>query len=345
MRLIDPLDLGRRRLLVDHIDISIISPVCPSLIEYKHSPIPLRQGEFYIASVIIFRQVDHFLMEDIPFRIPHSQDRIQLIIFPLRIVHRIPDLPESDGRLQHPAHIQAPLISAPENIRRRARQIQLFPLRVLLFDQPVCVSRRKMLVVQNPQLHTLLFRFIQDDIHVMPPARPAEIVVGTCFQAYGPNPALIDLLHLFPEDCFLLAAHPQKRQNIIVFHIRFFSFFESHASGYKHKPCVPCCNVDSGLFACIFLTHFQFYGMIIMVHTRTRHSLQRHPDHHGVGRFPCSKCTAPCEQLPMIYTAAKLHVFYKNEDKDYDKLQRRPRPARHPPGRHFPGAESGGRKI
>ena len=37
---------------------AIISPVCPSLIEYKHSPIPLRQGKFYTASVMFFRKVE-----------------------------------------------------------------------------------------------------------------------------------------------------------------------------------------------------------------------------------------------------------------------------------------------
>ena len=61
------------------------------------------------------------------------------------------------------------------------------------FDPAVRVAGRKMLVIQDPDLHIMLLRFIQHDIHVMPPSRTAEVVMGPCLHTDRTDAAFTDL--------------------------------------------------------------------------------------------------------------------------------------------------------
>ena len=88
----------------------------------------------------------------------------------------------------------------------------------MLLDQTVSVAGGKMLVIEDPDLHVSLFCLVHDNVHVVPPAGTAEILVGPRFHAYSPDPALSYPGNFLTDHLFRFTAHPKKRENIIVFH-------------------------------------------------------------------------------------------------------------------------------
>ena len=87
-------------------------------------------------------------------------------------------------------------------------------LRILLGDKPSRVSGRKIPVVQHPDAHIPPLRFLQDDIQIPPPSRPAEVRMGAGLHAYLMNVRFLNLLHQRPQNRFFGAVLPEKRQQI-----------------------------------------------------------------------------------------------------------------------------------
>ena len=93
----------------------------------------------------------------------------------------------------------------------------------MLLDQAVGVAGGEMLVVEDPYLHVSLFCLVQNDVHIVPPARSAEILVGPSLHTYGADPAFSDLRDFLADHFFRLTAHPKKRKNIVVIHNHLFN--------------------------------------------------------------------------------------------------------------------------
>ena len=75
-----------------------------------------------------------------------------------------------------------------------------------------------MLVVQDPDAHAALLGFIEDDIHIVPPARAAEVLVRSGLHADSTDTAIVNGLHFPAHDLFGFSAHPEERENMIIVH-------------------------------------------------------------------------------------------------------------------------------
>ena len=74
----------------------------------------------------------------------------------------------------------------------------------------------EVLVVQNPHTHALFPAVVHDQTHIGPPFLPAEILVGTGFQADGADAAVINAVQ-FPDDQgVVLAMEPQEGCHVVV---------------------------------------------------------------------------------------------------------------------------------
>ena len=216
MRFVHPFNLRMGGLFVNHIDVIIRASVRPGCIEDMDSP--LSPGEFKIRKalpVIAVGKVQDLLLKNVVPCKRQSQNREKPVVRPFCVIHRFSDIPVADGRLQHPGNVQRMLSLLPKNIGSGTGKIQLFPLR-MLFDSAICVSGRKMPVVQNPDIHPVLLRLVQDDIHIPPPERAAEIIVRPRFQADRLNPAFPYFRKLPPQYALFFTAHPEKWKNMIV---------------------------------------------------------------------------------------------------------------------------------
>ena len=74
----------------------------------------------------------------------------------------------------------------------------------------------EMFVIQNPDTHTLAAAVVEDQPHIRPPFFPAEILVGTGFQADRADTAVIDPVQ-FPDDQgILFSVKPQERCHVVM---------------------------------------------------------------------------------------------------------------------------------
>ena len=214
---VDAFDLGVGGHLIDHIDIVRITAAGPRAVDHMHAPLPFGKRKSCFSILTQICQIYSILMEYVSLLIAKGYCSDKCISCLLLIIDRISDLPETDRRFEHPLNIQRQRPARPENIRCRARNILLFPLGVLL-DQTICVTGREMLVIEDPDPHISLFCFVQNDIHIVPPARAAEIFVRSCLHAHGADPAFGDPRDLLADDFFRLPAHPEKWEYIVVVH-------------------------------------------------------------------------------------------------------------------------------
>ena len=153
------------------------------------------------------------LVKGLAFRETQSDQSQETVVRPLGIVNRVPDLPEADRGLQHSAYVQNTLTGSAEHVCYRTGQILLPALGILRLNQTVCITGWKMLVIQDPDSHVPLLCLFQDDVHVMPPAWAAEIVMRPGLHADGPDAASGDLLDLTSQEALIFTAHPEEREN------------------------------------------------------------------------------------------------------------------------------------
>ncbi len=124
----------------------------------------------------------------------------------------------------------------------------------LFFHGIVRKSGRKMAVIQYSHLHISFSRFIQDDIHVLPPFFPTEIQVGTALYADSPDVAFVDCSHVLPQYLFRFPMHPKKRENIIVILVfQYFFYFFVHDPG--PSVLLLCFTMGFILECCSFYRH------------------------------------------------------------------------------------------
>ena len=74
----------------------------------------------------------------------------------------------------------------------------------------VAVAGREVTVVENPDLHVELPGFLEDDIQVVPPFRPAEVRMRAALEAHGAAAGVMNDMHVFAQCLFILAAQPEK---------------------------------------------------------------------------------------------------------------------------------------
>ena len=217
VRLVDAFNLRMGGHLIDHVDIGRISAVGSCAVDHVDAPLPFGElkGNFSVPAQI--SQIHDVLVEYVSLLIAERHCGDKRISRLFRVIDRIADLPETDRRLEHPLNVQRKRTARPVNVNCRACDILLFALR-MLFDQAVRVAGGEMFVVEDPNLHVSLFCLVQNDIHVVPPARSAEILVGPRFHAHGADPALGNFRDLLADHFFRFTAHPEKRENVIIIH-------------------------------------------------------------------------------------------------------------------------------
>ena len=84
-----------------------------------------------------------------------------------------------------------------------------------ILHRAVGETRRKMGIVQNPDLHITVSRLIQDDVHIGPPFWTAEIRVRTGLDAYRAATALADHLHHLPQRGLVLSVLTEEREDMV----------------------------------------------------------------------------------------------------------------------------------
>ena len=75
----------------------------------------------------------------------------------------------------------------------------------------------KMGIIQNPDLHSELFGFIQDGIHIGPPFRTAEIRMGPALHTEGADMGIVNHMDIFPEGLLILSMLPEEGKNMVLF--------------------------------------------------------------------------------------------------------------------------------
>ena len=83
-------------------------------------------------------------------------------------------------------------------------------------DRAVGEAGREVAVVQNPDLHAALARFVEDHVHIGPPLGAAEIRVGAAFDADGPAVRAVNGRHHLAQGGLVLTVLPEKRQDVVV---------------------------------------------------------------------------------------------------------------------------------
>ena len=96
-----------------------------------------------------------------------------------------------------------PMLSKHRTAFNRSRNIRMIfrntkRLQILIFfdKNTVGIAGRKMLIIQNPQLHPQLFALVQNPPYVLPPALPAEILMRARFQTNRPYAGFINTVQL-----------------------------------------------------------------------------------------------------------------------------------------------------
>ena len=86
----------------------------------------------------------------------------------------------------------------------------------LIFHRTVAIPRREMAVIQDPDLHLSPSGFIQNNVHIMPPARPGKIGMRPALDAYSTDIGFINHLHIFPQHLLCFSMLPEERKDVIV---------------------------------------------------------------------------------------------------------------------------------
>ena len=71
-----------------------------------------------------------------------------------------------------------------------------FSMLWIVFHLSIGLPCRKMFIIQQPHLHVSLLGFLQQDSHIGPPVRLAEVLIGPSLNAEGADAAILDVLHL-----------------------------------------------------------------------------------------------------------------------------------------------------
>lgn len=78
----------------------------------------------------------------------------------------------------------------------------------MLLDQSVCVAGGEMLVIEDPDLHISPARLVQHNVHIMPPAGAAEVLMRPGLYTHSTDPTRSDFTDLFTDHFLGLTAHP-----------------------------------------------------------------------------------------------------------------------------------------
>ncbi len=85
----------------------------------------------------------------------------------------------------------------------------------MLDHLPRGLSRGKMGIVQDPDPHPPALCLLQDDVHIVPPARPCKVGMGPGLQAHLVDIGILNHSHVFAQYLFRFPMLPEKRQDII----------------------------------------------------------------------------------------------------------------------------------
>lgn len=115
----------------------------------------------------------------------------------------------------------------------------------------VTISCGEMTVIQYPDLHFPFSCFLQNNVHIPPPAGPHKIRMWAAFYTHRTNICIINYLHVFSQHCFRFTVLPEKGENII-FHL---SMQQAVYFGI-HKRLLICCQFSSCLYFCLYSLGF-----------------------------------------------------------------------------------------
>ena len=199
MRLVDGVDLQAHRFGTEHIDVVLPDGAAPGAVEEEHAPDAARHGKMQEMPADAVRQAEGLrgavLVRSRAGVGVHAEQHM-LVIRLLRGQERIGKRP----RNVHMALDELP--AAHFGVRG---------------DASPGMPRRKMVVVEDPDLHSALFGLLEDAVHVAPPGFPGKILVRTRLDAERARAALIDPLHFLGNGVIVIAVLPVERQHIVFF--------------------------------------------------------------------------------------------------------------------------------
>lgn len=111
----------------------------------------------------------------------------------------------------------------------------------------VTISCGEMTVIQYPDLHFPFSCFLQNNVHIPPPAGPHKIRMWAAFYTHRTNICIINYLHVFSQHCFRFTVLPEKGENII-FHLSmqqavYLEFINASSSAVNSLPvCIFVCT-------------------------------------------------------------------------------------------------------
>ena len=94
-------------------------------------------------------------------------------------------------------------------------EVLLCPVGVTLREDAVCVAGGKVRVVKYPDLHMALLCLVENDVHVRPPLRAAEVGVRAALDAERADAAVVYLPYDLAQNGLALAVLPEEREKVV----------------------------------------------------------------------------------------------------------------------------------
>ena len=214
--LIDRLDLEGAGGVVQHVDVVFPAAAVVGEVEGVDLPVPVRHRPVELAVLYLLRQVDTFRHRVFRPGLPGDQVEEAVVVENLFI---FPPVEKAEG-----GHLEGvdQLIDVDLHLPLRAADVgsgeaEVFlPERnIRLVHRPGGVAGGEVGVVEDPDLHPLFPRLIQQDVQVVPPAGPGEIRVGPRLQADRPASGAVDDADVFPERRLVLAVLPHEGEDVV----------------------------------------------------------------------------------------------------------------------------------
>ena len=199
VRFVDRVDQYADGFFAEHIDVVGLTGASAGLIEEEDTPASCGDGELQEVSGHAVRQ----------------RDRLGTAVFAVTGA-RIGVYAEQDVVVVHRVGGQERIGERPHHVHVAFNELP-FAQFGMVFDLTDRVTGGEVVVVEDPDLHSALFGFREDDVHVAPPAVAAEIAVRTGFHAERTASALINAFDFLGDGVGVVAVLPVEGKHIVGF--------------------------------------------------------------------------------------------------------------------------------
>ena len=216
MGFIDRLDLEGAGGVVQHVDVVLPAAAVVGEVEGVDLPVPVRHRPVELAVLHPVGQFNKLCHRVFRPGLPGDQVEEAVVVENLFI---FPPVEKAEGghfkRMDQFIDVDLHLPLGAADVGSGEAEVLLPEGDVRLVHRPGGVSGGEVGVVEDPDLHPLFPRLIQQDVQVVPPAGPGEIRVGPCLEADRPASGVVDDADVFPERRLVLAVLPHEGEDVV----------------------------------------------------------------------------------------------------------------------------------